>query len=508
MSAFLQMKGISKQFPGVLANDNVNFEVEKGEVHTLLGENGAGKSTLMNILYGLYQQTSGEIYLKGQKVDISSPKAAIDLGIGMVHQHFMLIPALSVVENVILGMKPERGNVLDLEGAAEKIVALGKKYNMDIDPWAKVWQLSVGQQQRLEIIKALYRGADLLILDEPTAVLTPQEVEELFIIMRQLTSEGHTVIFISHKLNEVMTISQRVTVLRGGKSAATVNTKDTSKEELARLMVGRDVFLRMDKKPCNPGETVLEVKGIECLNNKNLQALKNLSLEVKAGEILAIAGVDGNGQSELVESITGLRHVTKGQVFLNGKDMTNKPPRDILEEKVAHIPEDRHRRGLVMNMPIKENFMLMSYYKKPYSKGISLDWNYIETHSKELVEQFNVKCPNIEVQAKNLSGGNQQKVILGREIDREPNLLIAMHPVRGLDIGAMEYVHKRIIEERDRGAAVLLVSTELEEVLSLSDRIAVLYEGEIMGVIENDDNVNIEELGLMMAGSKKMANAS
>jgi ABC-type uncharacterized transport system ATPase subunit len=505
MSVFLQMQDITKQFPGVLANDKVNFEVEKGEVHALLGENGAGKSTLMNILYGLYQPTSGSIFYKGQKVEITSPKAAIDLGIGMVHQHFMLIPALSVVENVILGMKPERGSVLDLEGAAKKTVDLGKKYNMDIDPWAKVWQLSVGQQQRLEIIKALYRGADLLILDEPTAVLTPQEVEELINIMRQLTSEGHTVIFISHKLNEVMAVSQRVTVLRMGKSVATVNTKDTNKEELARLMVGRDVFLRMDKKPCNPKETVLKMEGVECLNNKGLKALKNLSLEVKAGEVLAIAGVDGNGQSELVEAITGLRQVTDGQVVINGKDMTNKTPREILEEKVAHIPEDRHKRGLVMNMSIKENMMLMNYYKEPFSKGITLDWNYIETHSEELVEQFNVKTPNIEVKAKNLSGGNQQKVILGREIDREPNLLIAMHPTRGLDIGAMEYVHRRIIDERDRGAAVLLVSTELDEVLSLSDRIAVLYEGEIMGVVENDDKVNIEELGLMMAGSKRLA---
>ncbi|HHU31448.1 MAG TPA: ABC transporter ATP-binding protein [Clostridia bacterium] len=505
MSVFLQMQDITKQFPGVLANDKVNFEVEKGEVHALLGENGAGKSTLMNILYGLYQPTSGSIFYKGQKVEITSPKAAIDLGIGMVHQHFMLIPALSVVENVILGMKPERGSVLDLESAAKKIVDLGKKYNMDIDPWAKVWQLSVGQQQRLEIIKALYRGADLLILDEPTAVLTPQEVEELINIMRQLTSEGHTVIFISHKLNEVMAVSQRVTVLRMGKSVATVNTKDTNKEELARLMVGRDVFLRMDKKPCNPKEIVLKMEGVECLNNKGLKALKNLSLEVKAGEVLAIAGVDGNGQSELVEAITGLRQVTDGQVVINGKDMTNKTPREILEEKVAHIPEDRHKRGLVMNMSIKENMMLMNYYKEPFSKGITLDWNYIETHSEELVEQFNVKTPNIEVKAKNLSGGNQQKVILGREIDREPNLLIAMHPTRGLDIGAMEYVHRRIIDERDRGAAVLLVSTELDEVLSLSDRIAVLYEGEIMGVVENDDKVNIEELGLMMAGSKRLA---
>ncbi|WP_227764901.1 ABC transporter ATP-binding protein [Zhaonella formicivorans] len=504
MSAFLQMKNIVKQFPGVRANDNVNFEVEAGEVHTLLGENGAGKSTLMSILYGLYQPTSGEIYLKGKRVEITSPKVAIELGIGMVHQHFMLIPALTVVENVILGMKSDKGAVLDLEGAAKKITALSRQYNMDIDPWAKVWQLSVGQQQRLEIIKALYRGADLLILDEPTAVLTPQEVEELFVMMRKLTQEGHTVIFISHKLDEIMTISQRVTVLRAGKSVATVNTKDTDKQELARLMVGRDVFLRFDKKPCCPGQPVLEMQGVECLNNKGLKALKQLSLTVCAGEVLGIAGVDGNGQSELVETITGLRKVTAGTVKVNGQDVTNKPPREILEHKVAHIPEDRHKRGLVMGMSIKENVMLMSYYKKPFANGLFLDWKYIENFAEELVEQYNVKTPGIEVLAKNLSGGNQQKVILGREISREPNLLIAMHPTRGLDIGATEYVHKRIIQERDRGCGVLLVSTELEEILSLSDRIAVMYGGEIMGIVDAK-NANIEELGLMMAGTKQVA---
>lgn len=504
MSVFLEMKGIVKQFPGVLANDNVNFEVVAGEVHTLLGENGAGKSTLMSILYGLYQPTAGEIYLKGQKVEITSPKVAIELGIGMVHQHFMLIPALTAVENVILGTRSTKGAVLDLEGAAQKIAELSKQYRMDIDPWAKVWQLSVGQQQRLEIIKALFRGADLLILDEPTAVLTPQEVEELFGVMRQLTQEGHTVIFISHKLNEVMAISNRVTVLRGGKSVATVNTKDTNKEELARLMVGRDVFLRFDKKPCSPGDPVLQMQGVECLNNKGLKALKELTFTLQAGEVLAIAGVDGNGQSELVETITGLRKVTAGKVMVNGRDVTNKHPRDILEQKVAHIPEDRHRRGLVMDMSVKENIMLMSYYQKPFAKGLFLDWDFIDKHSQEIVEQYNVKTPGIETLARNLSGGNQQKVILGREIYREPNLLIAMHPTRGLDIGATEYVHKRIIQERDRGCGVLLVSTELEEVLSLSDRIAVIYEGEIMGVMDNKD-VNIEELGLMMAGSKRLA---
>ncbi|MDF2672526.1 MAG: transporter ATP-binding protein [Clostridiales bacterium] len=504
MSVLLDMKNICKNFTGVKANKDCNLQIEKGEVHALLGENGAGKSTLMNVLYGLYAPSSGDVIWKGQKVEIKSPKAAIELGIGMVHQHFMLIPALSVIENVVLGMHSGKKAYLDLKNAAEKFEKLSEKYNMHIDPWAEVGQLSVGQQQRLEILKALYRGADLLILDEPTAVLVPQEVDELFQIIRKLTSEGHTVIFISHKLNEVMSICDRVTVLRLGESITTIETKDTDKEELARLMVGREVSLMMDKISPKLGNVVLEVKNLECINNKGIKALKGLNLKLQAGEILGIAGVDGNGQSELVEAIVGLRKVTNGQVIINSHDVTNKSPREILDEKVGHIPEDRHKRGVALPMNLTENIMLMSYYKEPYSKGIRLHWNKIYENAEKIIEQFQIKTPSKDELMKNLSGGNQQKIVLGREISKDPNLLIAMHPVRGLDIGATEYVHERLVEQRDQGRAVLLISGELEELITLSDRIAVMYEGEIMGIVDAKD-VNIQELGLMMTGAKKNA---
>lgn len=503
MSVLLEMTNICKYFPGVKANHNCQLVLEKGEVHALLGENGAGKSTLMNILYGLYQPTSGEIFWNGQKVDITSPKAAIKLGIGMVHQHFMLIPALTVIENVILGMNSSKNGILDLKSAVKKFEKLSNQYNMHIDPWTEVWQLTVGQQQRLEILKALYRGADLLILDEPTAVLTPQEVEELFTMIRKLTSEGHTVIFISHKLNEVLTICDNITVLRQGNPVATINAKETDKEELARYMVGRDVSSKFDKKPANLGNVVLEMKKVECFNNKGILALKNFDLTLKAGEILGIVGVDGNGQSELVEAITGLRKVTRGHVIINGSDVTNKPPREILEHKVSHIPEDRHKRGVVLPMTLIENIMMMNYFKEPYAKGWNLNWKKIRERSEKIIEQYQIKTTGPDELMKNLSGGNQQKVVLGREISRAPNLLIAMHPVRGLDIGATEYVHKQLLKERDEGRAVLLISGELEEVISLSDRIAVMYEGEIMGITDAK-NAFVHELGLMMAGSKRM----
>jgi general nucleoside transport system ATP-binding protein len=504
MSTLLSMKSICKYFTGVKANDNCNLEIEKGEVHALLGENGAGKSTLMNVLYGLYAPTSGYIFWKGQPVELKSPKDAIELGIGMVHQHFMLIPALTVIENVVLGMDSGKKGVLDLKTSAEEFEKLSKQYNMHIDPWMEVWQLTVGQQQRLEILKALYKGADLLILDEPTAVLTPQEAEELFEMIRKLTSEGHTVIFISHKLNEVMTICDRVSVLRLGNSVATINVKDTNKEELARLMVGRDVSLKFNKKPTNLGKVVLNMNNVECLNNKGIKALKNFDLTIRAGEILGIAGVDGNGQSEMVEAIVGLRKVTQGQISINGNDVTNKSPREILEQGVGHIPEDRHKRGVVLPMTLTENIMMMNYYRDPYAKGIKLNWKKIIENAGKVIEQYQVKTPNADELMKNLSGGNQQKIVLGREISREPDLLIAMHPVRGLDIGATEYVDKRLIDQRDQGRAVLLISGELEELISLSDRIAVMYEGEIMGIVDAKD-ANIQELGLMMAGARKDA---
>ena len=503
MPALLEMKNICKYFPGVKANHNCQLVLEKGEVHALLGENGAGKTTLMNVLYGLYQPTSGEIYWNGEKVDITSPRTAIKLGIGMVHQHFMLIPALTVIENVILGMNSGKNGILDLKGAAEKFEKLAKQYNMHIDPWAEVWKLTVGQQQRLEILKALYRGADLLILDEPTAVLTPQEVEELFSMIRKLTGEGHTVIFISHKLNEVLAICDNITVLRLGEPVAAIKVKETNKDELARFMVGRDVSSRFEKKPANLGAVVLEMKNVECFNDKGIPALKDFNLSLRAGEILGIVGVDGNGQSELVEAITGLRKVTRGQVVINGSDVTNKSPREILEHKVGHIPEDRHKRGLVLSMTLVENTMMMNYYKEPFARGWSLNWKKLRENTEKIIEQYQIKTTGPDELLKNLSGGNQQKVILGREISRAPNLLIAMHPVRGLDIGATEYVHKQLIKERDEGRAVLLISGELEEIISLSDRIAVMYEGEIMGIVDAR-NASLHELGLMMAGSKRM----
>jgi len=500
----LEMREIIKEFGPLRANDRVNLKVKRGEIHALLGENGAGKTTLMNILYGLYQPTSGEIIFEGRPVRITSPREAIELGIGMVHQHFMLIPALTVAENIILGMKAGPGGLLDLEQASARIKELSRQYGLDVDPYAKVWQLSVGQQQRVEIVKALYRGARLLILDEPTAVLTPQEVRELFRVLKKFTQEGHTVIFISHKLDEVMSLCDRVTVLRAGRVIGTVETSNTSKEELARMMVGREVFFKVDKKPCCPGEVILELKGVEALDNKGLKALKGVSFSLCRGEILGIAGVDGNGQSELVEVITGLRKAIAGKVFLKGRDITNLPPRKILEQNVAHIPEDRHVRGLVMEMSIKENIILQTYYRPPFSKGFWLDWKTIKEHARRLIKEYDVRALSEEIPVKNLSGGNQQKVILAREVCRQPDLLIAMHPTRGLDVGATEYIHRRLVEERDRGAAVLLISTELDEILSLSDRIAVLYEGEIMGIVPGGE-VDIEELGLMMAGSRRKA---
>lgn len=497
----LEMRNIVKQFPGVLANDNVNFKVRRGEVHCLLGENGAGKSTLMNILYGLYDQTSGDVLLNGEVVNITSPRVAIEHGIGMVHQHFMLIPALTVIENVILGM-PENSQVLDLDAAAKKLKELADNYHIKLDPKDMVENLSVGEQQRLEILKALYRGADLLILDEPTAVLTPQEVEELFKMIHKLTSEGHTVIFISHKLNEVMYISDRITVLRNGKSHETVNKEDTDKHKLANLMVGRDINLDIEKPPANLGEPVLEMQGVRAMSDKGVEALKGVTLNIRKGEILGIAGVDGNGQDELLECITGLKLVTGGTIKVNGEDMTNVSPRKIMKSGVGHIPANRHKRGMISEMPVKENLMLIDYYKDKFAKGMLLKWDAIEKESQELVEEFNVKTASIDTAAGTLSGGNQQKMVLARELSRSPEFLIAAHPVRGLDIGATEFVRTRILDERNRGAGVLLVSTELEEILSMSDRIAVMYEGEIMGVVNRED-ATVSELGLMMAGSKR-----
>lgn len=497
--AFLEMKHITKRFNTVVANEDVSLSIEKGEVHALLGENGAGKSTLMNILYGLYSQTEGEVYLRGEQVHIKDPRHAIDLGIGMVHQHFMLIPALSAIENVVLGMKENKA-VIDLKTAAKQFSEMAKKYNMEIDPWIKVEDLSVGQQQRLEILKALYRKADLLILDEPTACLTPQEVKSLFEMIRMLTAEGHTVIFISHKLAEIMTICDRCTVLRQGKVAATMSMKEVvSKEQLASLMVGKEVELVTQISEPKLGKEILRTEDMCCLNENNQLALDHVSFSLRQGEILGVCGVDGNGQSELIKCITGLHKISEGKCFIDGEDCTNKKPKDILSKKVSHIPEDRHKMGMIKDMNINENLILMSYDKEPYSKKGILNWKWIDNHSKEICETYAVKTPDIFEMAGNLSGGNQQKFVVGREIDREPELLIAVHPSRGLDIGATKYVQSKMVEERDRGAGVLMVSTELDEIIELSDRIMVMYDGKIMGIV-NQKEASREELGKMMAG--------
>jgi len=501
MANLLEMKGITKSFPGVMANNNINIEVKLGEIHALLGENGAGKSTLMNILSGLYSPSGGTIFINGKEVSFNSPRDAIRKGIGMVYQHFMLIRQLSVVENIILGMPQKYEPLLDIKDAAKKITKFSSHYGMSIDPYSKIWQLSVGQQQRVEIIKALYRGAKLLILDEPTSVLTPQEVDELFSMIVQFVKQGRSVVFISHKIDEVKAISNRITVLRQGEKVGTVSN-NTSKKELARMMVGREVSFKVDKLPANPGKVILKLEGVEALNDRGLKALKSISLEIYKGEILGIAGVDGNGQSELVEVITSLRKINKGKVSISDINVTNLHPRKILELNVGYIPQDRHLTGIVLDMDLKENMILHDYYIPPHCKGKFLNWNFIKKHTCELIKEYGIKTPSEEMLSENLSGGNQQKLILARELHRKPDLLIAMNATRGLDVGAIEYVQKKIIELRDRGAGILYVSTEIEEIINMSDRIAVIYNGEIMGVVCPEE-ASIEELGLMMTGTKK-----
>ena len=497
----LEMKHITKRFPGVLANDDVNLSVAKGEVHTLLGENGAGKSTLMNVLCGLYHPTSGEIWLEGQKVKFSSAKDAMNRGIGMVHQHFMLIPTLSVVENCLIGAKSKSLLKLDLEGAAREIKALADEYNMGVDPMAKVETLPVGARQRAEIIKALYRGAKILILDEPTAVLTPQETEELFNMVRKLTKSGYTVIFISHKLNEVQEISDRITVLRQGKSITTVNNDGISVNELARLMVGREVDMTVTRKETDQSKAMLTVSHLTLGQKDGNRLLNDVCFEVHKGEIFGIAGVDGNGQGELVECLTGLGKATSGNAIYKDLDLAKATTREIMKSGVSHVPQDRQKSGLILSMNLAENMILQDYYQPEFGKGPLLDWKYINDFTDRLIRDVQIKAPSRFELAQNLSGGNQQKVIIAREVSREPGLLIAMHPTRGVDVGAIEYIHKRIVHERDEGRAVLLVSTELEEVMKLSDRVAVMYEGEIMGIVKPGE-VTVEEMGLMMGGKR------
>ena len=501
------MRGITKRFPGIVANDAVDFDLLPGEVHALLGENGAGKSTLMNILYGLYTPDEGEIIVKGKPVRMESPSAAIAQGIGMVHQHFMLIPVMTVAENVVLGQEPTReGLLLDFDKAEQRVGDLAKSFKFSIDPHALVQNLSVGTQQRVEILKALYRSADILIMDEPTAVLTPPEARELFQILRTLTREGMAVIFISHKLDEVLEISDRITTLRRGKLVDTVPREGATEAGLARGMVGREVLLRVDKRPSNPGEPVLSVENLSVLDERGLPAVRDVSFEVRAGEIVGIAGVDGNGQTELIDALTGLRRVESGSIVVAGHDLTGGDAREHLDEGVGHIPEDRQRRGLVLEFSLAENLSLYAYRQPPVSRLGWLSPRRMIDRARSLLSAYDVRGGGPQTRAAALSGGNQQKVVLAREVERDPKVLIAAQPTRGLDVGAIEFVHRRLVEERDEGRAILLVSFELEEVLSLSDRILVVYEGEIVG--EYPPTATQEELGLAMIGGTREAVAT
>ncbi|GIP47263.1 Ribose import ATP-binding protein RbsA [compost metagenome] len=496
----VELKQITKRFPGVVANDSISLTLRKGEIHALLGENGAGKSTLMNILFGLYQPDEGSIEMDGQPVTIDNPNKAIKLGIGMVHQHFKLVQPFTVTENIILGMEPKKGLNIDYKSASAQVAKLSEQYGLQVDPNSKIHDISVGMQQRVEIMKILFRGADILIFDEPTAVLTPQEIEELMAIMRRLVAEGKSIILITHKLKEIMEISDRVTIIRRGKVIDTVETNQTNPQELAEKMVGRGVSFKVDKQEPQIGQPVLKLSDLKAKDKHGLHVLNGLNLEVRAGEIVGIAGVDGNGQSELIEAITGLRKIESGSIQLSGKEITNLPARKIIESGLSHIPEDRHKHGLVLDFSVSENMVLETYYQAPYSKGGLLNQRAIDEHAKQLVEAFDVRTPSVETKARSLSGGNQQKAIIAREIDKNPDLLIAAQPTRGLDVGAIEFVHKQLIAQRDQGKAVLLISFELDEIMNVSDRIAVIYEGRIVGEVLPQET-NDQELGLMMAGS-------
>lgn len=502
----LEVRGLTKRFPGVLANDHIDLKLHKGQVLGLLGENGAGKSTLMNMIYGLYTPDEGEIFVNGQRADIKDPNDAIALGIGMVHQHFQLVPVLTVTENIMLGNESTRWGFLDRRAARARIIEIANQYGLSINPDALVQDLPVGVQQRVEIIKALYRKADILILDEPTAVLTPQEAQGMFKIMRTLLERGVSIIFISHKLKEVLDICDYVTVLRGGKVVGHADPKESTQESLASMMVGRDVILQVEKGPAHPAEPVLSIQELHVNDDRELPMVKGLSLEVRVGEILGIAGVQGNGQTELIEAITGLRPVAAGHVLIEGRDVTHLAPRGITASGVAHVPEDRQKNGMVASFPIKDNLVLQTYYLPPFARGILADEKAKDENARQLVQQYDVRTPGIYINMSSLSGGNQQKTIVAREFSRPSRLLIVAQPTRGLDVGSIEFIHKQIIKMRDEGTAVLLVSAELDEILSLADRVAVMYDGQIIETLPIEQ-ANREKIGLLMAGVRQEAAA-
>ncbi len=500
MPPVLELKGITKRFPGVLANDHIDLTLNQGEVLALLGENGAGKTTLMNILYGLYAPDEGEVYIRGKKATIHGPGDAIAQGIGMVHQHFMLVPVLTVTENVMLGMESiKNGLFLDRATAARRIEGISKQYGLDVDPQVLVGVLPVGIQQRVEIIKLLYRSADILILDEPTAVLTPQEVEGLFQIIRSLVAQGKSLIFISHKLKEVREIADQIVVLRGGRVVGATTPAESDERRLASMMVGREVILTVPKEPARPADVVLDVQNLKVMSDRGQVAVRGVSFQVRAGEIVGVAGVQGNGQTELVEALTGLRPVMEGQIHIAGQDVTHATPRQVTEAGSSHVPEDRQRDGLVLSYPISDNLILNTYYLPPNARGLNMQQNNILESAERLVKEYDVRTPSILTPVRSLSGGNQQKVIVARELSRPAKLVIASQPTRGLDVGSIEYIHSQLVRKRDEGAAVFVVSAELDEVLSLADRVIVMYEGKIMDTVPIEKATK-EEIGLLMAG--------
>ncbi|MBN2656270.1 MAG: ABC transporter ATP-binding protein [Spirochaetales bacterium] len=503
MEYVVEMNNIRKEFPGIVANDDISINLKKGEIHALLGENGAGKSTLMSILFGLYKPDRGQIRINGNEVSINNPNMANDLGIGMVHQHFKLVHNFTVTENIILGLEPRQGLTLNLKAASKRIKELSEKYKLDVNPDALIEDVSVGMQQRVEILKMLYRNADVLIFDEPTAVLTPQEILELMKIMKNLTEEGKSILLITHKLKEIKAAADRCTVIRRGKVIGTVDVADTSEAKMAEMMVGRVVSFTVDKKDQEPGELVLDIDNLSVMGNHGVMGLKEFSLQVRAGEIVGLAGVDGNGQTELVEALTGLKKIESGTIKLDNIDITASSIRDRIESGMAHIPEDRHKHGLVLDYSLEENMVLEVYNKAPYSKSGFLNFDAIRKHADKIIKDFDVRSGEGPLSiTRSMSGGNQQKAIVGREVDHNPNLLIAVQPTRGLDVGSIEYIHKRLVEQRDSGKAVLLVSLELDEVLDLSDRIAIINHGELVGMVKASET-NENEVGLMMAGIGK-----